>query len=467
MIQRATDSCLDATQPSGSVAFGVVRNSWPVVGSIALVLVMLRIGVIPLVALAAALVASWVAYRFRRLSIVALILSVLVPALSFAIQVLPEGWDIIGGGVRISDLILVGMWGASAARMIGRCDRGRAERLFIGVSLALAAVMLAGVARNWGTYGLSALGEFRFRYLILGLPIYLALGLDSPAIRTWVTGWLAWAPIVGAALMLPLVATEMGWGLRAVFRFYPASISLALLLATLWIQMADAGRFKPRMLVYSAYVLVGLVILKDAHRSVWLVAAVSLLVLAFMHEVRLGRVLPWAIGVLLAVGTVGLAAVPARGEMLEYFGERGRAFLDPASDASSYWRLTVWRAYLRPFLQNPLFGHGFGGYWDVYVPELGARISTSPHSVYVQTLVKTGLTGMAALLGWFLTGLRTLQSAVGDVQVSRSSRVVVVMGLLGVLASLTYGIVYALDPWPLAWVGLALAEIFHREPVAA
>lgn len=121
---------------------------------------------------------------------------------------------------------------------------------------------------------------------------------------------------------------------------------------------------------------------------------------------------------------------------------------------------------MQPFLQDPLFGQGFGGYWDVYVPELGARVITSPHSVYVQTLVKVGLVGLASLLAWFGVCIRLLAQVVVLRDGGNSPQwVLVVMGLVAIAATLAYGSVYALDFWPLAWLGLGLAERLHSNAV--
>lgn len=464
MTQRTTDTTVAASRPPAArVLPGFVRTLWPVLGSLTLVLVMLRFGIIPLAALATALAASWIAYRFHRLSVAALVLVVLVPQLLHMLQVLPEGWDVIGGGVRISDLILVGMWGAITVRLVNGDDRPKEERLFIAVSLLVAAVLLVAVARNWGVYGLSALGEFRFRYLILGLPVYLALGGDSAATRAWFIRWLVWAPVAGALLLLPVVSAEKGWALGEVSRFYPSWISLALLLAGVWVGLmnGEPQRALSRGVSYGVFAFVAVVIVKDAHRSVWLVAVACLIVLLVTRVVEVRRLWLWAAGAV-TVGVIALVGLGALSSTLDYVVTRGQAFINPTEDPTSYWRLSVWRAYLQPFLEDPLFGQGFGGYWDVYVPELGARVITSPHSMYVQTLVKMGLLGMAALLGWFLTVFRLLvRSGFRSESVSQSRRVTLVLGLVAVVASLVYGAVYPLDFWLLAWIGLALAELFH------
>lgn len=438
---------------------------WPFVGSLLVAGGVYRLGIAPLAAIAVAIVASWIAYQFRMVAVMTLLLSVLVPQLVHMVGILPENWDALGGGVRITDLILVGMWGASAALLVGRRHRSRSENIFIGISLGLAALLFVAVARNWSAYGLSALGEFRFRYLILGLPVFLALGLDSPRSRLLAARALAWAPVVGVSVMLPVVGALRGWGLGQASRFYPSAISLALLLAAMWIGLSSRGSHgrKVPALAYGAYALIALVILKDAHRSVWLVAGVSVVVLAWLRVIRIRQM--WAWGLLALIGGTAAIILSSSGvNLLGYVVARGQAFIDPASDPTSSWRLMVWKAYVGTLMDNPLFGQGFGGYWDVYVPEFGARVITSPHSMYVQTLVKTGLVGMLALLGWFAASLRALVRSRSEVgSILRPVQGMIVIGIVAVVASLVYGTVYALDFWALAWMGIALAEAFHGE----
>ncbi|MCK8114080.1 O-antigen ligase family protein [Anaerosoma tenue] len=419
-------------------------------------------------AIAAASIVSWIAYRFRRLSVVVLLVSVLIPSLVQMLHLLPVGWDVVGGGVRLSDLVVIGMWGATAAILMNGRNASREVRLLMTFSVALAVVLGVAVARNWGSYGLSALGEFRFRYLILGLPVYLALGFNQSILRAWAAKLLAWAPVVGVILALPLVVAEKGVGFDEASRLYPSSISLGLLLAVVW--MALRGMKQDEVLhgvaSYAAIGLAGFIILKDAHRSVWLVAAACVLVLLVTRAVEIRRLWLWVMGVVVVGLLLIIGFGPTGGIVADYVATRSRAFFNPTEDPTSYWRLSVWRAYLQPFLQDPLFGQGFGGYWDVYVPELGARVITSPHSVYVQTLVKVGLVGLASLLAWFGVCIRLLtKGVVLRDSGNRPQWVLVVMGLVAIAATLAYGSVYALDFWPLAWLGLGLAERLHGNAV--
>jgi hypothetical protein len=71
---------------------------------------------------------------------------------------------------------------------------------------------------------------------------------------------------------------------------------------------------------------------------------------------------------------------------------------------------------------------------------------------------------MMALLAWFGAAASALVAQIKRAaSESTSARALALMGLLGVAASLTFGTVYALDFWPLAWIGIGLAAVFSPE----
>lgn len=443
--------------PRARVSGGVVRL-WPIAVSVVLAVAVYLVGVNPLAAIAIALVLSVLAYRYRLVALVALLVSVLLPQLLQMIDYLAPDWDVIAGGARFSDLVLVGMWGACAAMLLERRTRTTSERILAGASLLLAGLFIAAVARNWSAFGLSALGEFRFRYLIMGLPVFMALGLDAQGTRSTVARLLAWSPVVGVILTLPIIGMSKGWGVGEASRFYPSAISLALLYGAIWIGLSLQNPDQPVWpgLAHASFLLVAVVLIADGHRSVWLVAAVTFALLVWLGAVRLSRIWSWGLlalaGLVAAVAIIGLSGL----SVFDYVTERGSAFVNPTGDPTSNWRLEVWKAYIPVWLSTPLFGQGFGGYWDVYVAGFGTRITTMPHSLYIQTLVKLGLVGMAALAGWFVIAWRTLlvPARQGDGPVPALA----LMGLIAVAGQLAYGTVYVLEFWNLAWIGVGLAS---------
>jgi len=74
------------------------------------------------------------------------------------------------------------------------------------------------------------------------------------------------------------------------------------------------------------------------------------------------------------------------------------------------WRLQSWRELLHEWaFGGPLvnaFGKPFGAGYQRYVEDLHAQTNYSPHSYYVQTLLRGGLVGLSALLCAYVIALR-------------------------------------------------------------
>ncbi len=440
-----------------------IRGWWPTAVSLCLATGVVFFGVTPLVGLAAVILVSWGALRFPRIAIASLSLLVLVPQVLQTASLLPDGWDVLGAGVRASDLVLVGMCAAAAWRILARRWHTSLVRKFITASVVLGMVMVAQVIRNVETYGLSAPGELRFRYLVLGLPVYLGLTLESEDQRDWVAKWMTWAPLVATILATPLVASTVGVALDPNRRFFPASISLALLMAAISIHISRTSNPRgPSLHTWATFLFIAVVLVKDLHRSVWMVAAILTFLLAKRGYVPRRYFVGLAVAGVTIFVLASLAWSTLWSDLVAYIGSRTRAFADPLGDPTSRWRLMVWKAYLDRVLAQPCFGEGFGGYWDAYVPELGGQVSVFPHSLYVMTLVKTGVVGLGTVVAWFLNSIRLLKSECRHRFHRDSGIALMTMGLLGAVGSLTYGIAYGLDYWLLAWLGLGLAEAAHR-----
>lgn len=438
----------------------VLARGWPLLVTVLASLVLYRFGSEPLAALAAGVVLSWLAYRFRVVTVAALSVAVLLPQLLLMIDVLPADWDVITAGVRISDAFLVGMLGASLVKVLFSTARSPAERGLIVASAVLGLLLLFAIVRNLGAYGISAPGEFRFRYLILSLPLYLGLMIRDEHELAFLQRFLASLPVLGVLVALPIVVAFKGWGVGAESRFYPSAISLALLYSAMWFGMSATrdGVWSGRGIRAAVLLLAGVFIVADSHRSVWLVAAVSVLFLMRYGFLRLHRVWMWGLSAVVGLGAVVAIVASSGVNVLEYVTMRASAFLNPTADGSSYWRLVVWKASLGPWLASPVLGQGFGAYWDVYVPEFGARTTVFPHSFYVVTLVKLGASGLAAVLGWFYAAWRVLAFRDSHHHGDAGIGVPVMMGVLGVVGSLAYGSVYHLEFWSLAWMGVGLGQ---------
>jgi hypothetical protein len=64
---------------------------------------------------------------------------------------------------------------------------------------------------------------------------------------------------------------------------------------------------------------------------------------------------------------------------------------DIQDDSTGNWRFLIQSAAVQDGLENPLFGKGFGGYFQYYIPELEQIVELPPHSAFVHLFSKTGI----------------------------------------------------------------------------
>ena len=373
----------------------------------------------------------------------------------------------------------------------GRCgaDGHAGRRIYRAVALALAhenrfppalrwtVILLAGwilleIARNVALYGLSAPGEFRYRYLVLALPAYIALSFTLVEQRRRLLAAAILMATVVTLCFIPLIGVMKGWGVGPESRFLPSVLSLGLVLGWTALFLAvRAGvlRVSSSLVWLLALPLAGLVLV-DGHRSVWLVALAVMLTLMVLGELGSARISGWILPAAAVVGLILVAVVASGVDPVPYVVARAEAFTAPANDATASWRQMQWQAQLEVWRQSPIAGQGFGGYWSA--GEQYGATDVSPHSLYVQTLVKLGIVGLA-LMGVAAAGIAVVLAR-ALVRFRRSGRreglddVLVVMGLVALVAVLVYGVAYALDYYALLFVGLGLAAAIpttgHRHP---
>ena len=97
-------------------------------------------------------------------------------------KIYPEysNWFFLGGGVRAQDAILVLMLVAVALKLFFDKNRKHKNLHLIFIVSLLYILFFIEIFRNYNIYGISALGEFRFRYLVLVLPLYITIFFDTP-----------------------------------------------------------------------------------------------------------------------------------------------------------------------------------------------------------------------------------------------------------------------------------------------
>lgn len=405
-------------------------------------------------------------YRLPVLSLSALVIVGVGPMVFMVTGHFQFDTSFLFGKVRLSDAIMTAMllsvlFKAATALARPGSRSGRFPVALVVCFGALFAWIAVSVLRNLDIYGLSAVGQFRFSYLILAVPAYATIFLRSSAQRRRFCVFLLvfWVALPLAAV--PVIGFMKGWGIGPSSRFFPASVSLGLLYgwAALLLASERATLRIPKWLARGLAFPVATMLLVDSHRSVWLAGLVLLVYFLVVGRRSAGAFARMAaLAAAVAASALALAGILGL-DVLNYVVSRGSALVNPAGDATSSWRLDLWASNLARWRQHPLAGEGFGGY---YVGNAGRGVvtTTQPHSYYVETLVSMGAVGLALLVAVVVVAGATLWDALKrqrNVEQESLDATLVEVGLGILLSALAYSAVYAVDFYPLLWVGLALA----------
>lgn len=413
------------------------------------------------------------AYRFPVLSIGALVAFGILP-----LMFLTTPWQAIStasfGHVPIESLSLLPMAGAVALRVTvlaatrRRVALPRYVPLVIALASVLVAVMVVGVAAGFTVRPLSAIREFTVSYLGLVIVPYVALFLHSRRDIVRVFKGVAVVGVCVPFLLLPLVGQLKGWGIGPQARFYAAPVHMGILLGLITIYVLQARELAWRHVFGIVLLPCVVLIMVDSHRSVWLAAGVSVIVLIASGRIRLERFWKWGIVAVLVIVLTGTALAAMGKDPVGYVASRGAAFRDPSADVTSSWRLAVWRSALEQGRQHPVLGEGFGAYFDFRLAN-GGRVTVEPHSLYVQLFLKLGLFGLVAYLGAAAALLAALAGAWTRTRRSGDANLepIILMGLLAGCASLAFGLVYNLEVFAMLFVGLGLAAALRSTDSSA
>jgi len=405
-----------------------------------------------------------IAMLFPLATVIALIITGVLPYVLQMTNYLPVDFTKIGWGINAPDIVLLSMAGAIFLETL-TIKRKVSKQNSSGLSIYIiffALWLFFEILRNVKEYGLSAPGEFRYRYFILVLPLYINLFFSSVEERKKLFKVLIFFSILFTLACIPIIGILKGWSIGPESRFLPSSISLGLVYGLVAIFLGKKyGLLKlSSVYLWIISIPVGIVILIDSHRSVWLALLVLLLSLILLKEIRFGKVLSWSIPSILIGLVIWIVAGSFGFNMIEYITTRGSAFINPQEDPTASWRLAIWKAQLERFLEYPVLGGGFGGYWQVYVPELREEIDVSPHSLYLQTLVKIGIVGLLAycaiifkvflqLKRWIETHRKGYYPEFG----------IALTGLIILIASHAYYAFYAFEYYTWLFVGLSVAVL--------
>lgn len=439
----------------GQIVFGALGNV-PIasIDTQALVLLIIALA-IPLFSAAAV-----------RWPLVTMVLFLLVGPLAGLMQMTTVGRPLEAialMGIQPSAAVLIAMLGAVVWRtLLSLYNRRSTFPASLRWSMtAFAAWVLFEIARNVPIYGVSAIGEFRSSYLILAMPAYVAVSFSGRHERRGLLAVVAISSTVVTVAAAPIVGMLKGWGIGAGNRFFPAILSLGILLGWLGLFLAARARALriAMTLVWLLAIPAAALVLVDGHRSVWLVALALPVALLVLGEIDLLHTPGWIVPVVAMAGLAVLLITAVGFNPVSFVTTRAVAFTAPAQDPTTRWREAQWRAQLIVWREQPVLGRGLGGYWEEGRRYGGA--GTVPHNLYVQILTKLGVIGLAL---WLLTAACVALFLIRGLMRLRHERrrddldyVLVVMGLVGLVAVHVYGVAYGLEYYGLLFTGLGVA----------
>lgn len=314
--------------------------------------------------------------------------------------------------------------------------------------------------------GYSALAEFRRIFIVLFIPFY-CLSVRISAER-W-TIFLRWFFWLSALLVLPLVAIAVSEGAR-LFGGRMLSANTQIWLMICLFLLAVPGLICRGLLQSLIAWIIGggyvLLILSDAHRSVWLASAAILITVCLLGNSDFRRlriiaallcvtVLPLIVFVVFEGGTA----------ISDFIVSRTQAYFAPSQDGTASWRLWVWGAAWKIFAENPIVGIGLGTHYDDVWTLLRGRSGGGPslHNFYMTLLLKGGLV-LTVIYSWYVYSICSAFAKLRK-NASPRSHTFNTLGLAILVGTLVYQIPYSPNTALMLSLSslLALALASHRE----
>jgi len=368
-------------------------------------------------------------------------------------------------GIGAVDIVLLLMFGLTIYRYLGK-RYNHYHKIGIASSTFLFIIWIVfEIIRNIGQFGLSAPGEFRFRYLILVLPFYIALNFNTIKSRKKLAKFIIIVAYFLPLISIPLIGNMKGWSFGAENRFLNSQIYLGMVysIALIWLsQKYSYLKYSKNLLFVSLFPFIFFFII-DSHRSAWLATAVIIGLLFYLNELKVERfykVIPY----ILVLGSLLIPSINDTGlDFSNYIEKRASAFINPEEDNTSDWRLIMWNLQLEKFAKSPVLGEGFGGYWTVVFPN-GEVVNVSPHSYYVQTLVKLGIIGMLLYLLIIFKLFIKLKKFLNKAKKKFNPEMpLIIMGFCVIITMHVYYITYSLEYYSLIYLGLAIAVMLDKK----
>ena len=408
-----------------------------------------------------------IAFRLPLITVFLLIILAVLPAVFQMIPNYSEEWMKVGFGIRIPDVVMVSMLGAVILKVIFRA-KGLSARNNLNLSVY---ILLFGlwisfeVARNVSVYGLSAPGEFRYRYLVLSTTLYITLFFSSTEKRKKLINLLIVSSLFFPIMCVPIIGQLKGWSIGPGARFFPASISLGLLYGLLALSFGKKYKIIKinEILYWFIFIISGLMIIIDSHRSVWIATVAVGAALFWIKENNYSKKMNntlltvFSIIIILTL-TNQVLILKTKANLFDYITGRTSDLvkLDESYNNTASWRMAQWKAQMAKFYASPIIGEGFGGYWGF--SGIPGDLGVFPHSLYVQTLVKLGMVGM--MLYFIIMGkiFVNLKRTLSKFKIKNDPDIpILVLGFVIIVASHVFYIAYSYEYYSLLFIGLGIA----------
>ncbi|MFA6598868.1 MAG: O-antigen ligase family protein [Ignavibacteriaceae bacterium] len=314
------------------------------------------------------------------------------------------------------------------------------------------------IIRNIPQYGLSSFGEFRYEYLMLVMPIYVALYFKDESIQKRLLGLIKFYIFFLPILVFPIVGSLKGFQFGSQDRFYTAAIEIGYPLGILLLLVRQKYLKTIEFNIFYIFSLVFIVIIMliDSHRSVMISVVIGFFIYILLGKVKISFRMIAAILVLTAVGVYVLSLI---GFNYQYdFISRIQAYTQPENDETSKWRLELWTVLMVDILKKPWTGSGFGGWWNIYVPEINQNITATPHSFYMQSLSRIGVIGLFLYLVFiYRCTIYFFQIYVIKIIKNNYNKVAAVIGIITIIIMHVFFITYTPVYYILIILGYSIA----------
>jgi hypothetical protein len=312
------------------------------------------------------------------------------------------------GGTRVyvTDLVSGLLLGAALARLLRlrRFDRFHRWLILLGI------VLVVSLVRGAAAFGTQAsVADFRQYLFFAGVALYfasfpLSVGLNDRIGRIWLAMTIPMMILVSLRWLAVFAGISLGvpaekYGADAAIRVIDGPYNFFLAHAFVLTIPAWLRGERARWLRWISVLLLLFVLVLN-RRTVWLAILVGVAVV-MLRDHRLGR---RAVVLVVLGGVMTIAAFVALGG----FQERNPPIVKSGSGNLS-WRVEGWSELVGAWSQSPTnwaVGEPFGSSFAREVE--GSETTSHPHNFYIETMIRTGVAGLLAVVALTVGLLRAL-----------------------------------------------------------